>query len=193
MKSVVAEASSISKAIEKALNDAKNPQEFSVKILETPLKNFLGFTIRSAKIALMFTEPKAKKSSPKAQPPKIKPKEAYKPKQEIPKSKNSVSKPIETAIKKERAKPQVWSNPMVKKVTHWVKDTLKAIDKDNKFTVEPNGYYLKIKFENPVYAEEHRQKQLFASLATLILSMLKREYKRPLRGYKIILTSNKDA
>jgi len=54
MKSVMHEASSIAKAIEQAWVKAGQPQEFSVKILEEPQKNFLGFTTRSAKVALFF-------------------------------------------------------------------------------------------------------------------------------------------
>lgn len=54
MKSVIHEASSIIKAIDQAWEKAGKPTDFSVKILEEAQKNFLGFTKRSAKIALFF-------------------------------------------------------------------------------------------------------------------------------------------
>lgn len=54
MKSIIQEASSIQKAIEKAWIKADKPREFSVRILEEPVKNFLGFTKKMAKIALFF-------------------------------------------------------------------------------------------------------------------------------------------
>ena len=57
MKSLMEEASSIFKAIETAWNRAGKPQEFSIKILEHPEKNFFGLnTVKSAKIALLFNE-----------------------------------------------------------------------------------------------------------------------------------------
>src|ERR1700733_4025113 len=57
MKSLMEEASSISKAIENAWNRAGNPQEFSVKILELPKTSFFGLkTAKSAKIALFFND-----------------------------------------------------------------------------------------------------------------------------------------
>jgi hypothetical protein len=56
MKSVMQEASSLIKAIEQGWIKAGQPQEFSIKILEEPQKNFIGMTIRSAKIALFFDE-----------------------------------------------------------------------------------------------------------------------------------------
>lgn len=57
MKSLMEEASSISKAIENAWKRAGNPQEFSVKILELPRTSFFGLkTAKFAKVALFFAE-----------------------------------------------------------------------------------------------------------------------------------------
>lgn len=56
MKSIMEEASTIFKAIEKAWILADKPQSFSVKVLEEAEKNFFGMTTKSAKIALLFDE-----------------------------------------------------------------------------------------------------------------------------------------
>jgi predicted RNA-binding protein Jag len=56
MKSIMEEAPTISKAIEKAWQAAGSPTQFSVKILELPVKTFFGFTTKSAKIAFFFEE-----------------------------------------------------------------------------------------------------------------------------------------
>ena len=56
MKSLVEEASSIFKAIEKAWTRAGKPQSFSIKIFEEPEKNFLGFTKKDAKVGIFFEE-----------------------------------------------------------------------------------------------------------------------------------------
>jgi predicted RNA-binding protein Jag len=57
MKSIMEEASTISKAIENAWNRAGQPQEFTIKILELPKTSFFGLkTSKSAKIALIFNE-----------------------------------------------------------------------------------------------------------------------------------------
>lgn len=57
MKSIMEEASTITKAINQAWERAGQPQEFSVKILEHPQTSFFGFkTAKSAKIALFFAE-----------------------------------------------------------------------------------------------------------------------------------------
>ncbi|PKN03283.1 hypothetical protein CVU75_03065 [Candidatus Dependentiae bacterium HGW-Dependentiae-1] len=56
MKSLMEEASSIAKALEKAWARAGNPREFTVKVLDKPEKNFFGFTTKSAKVAILFEE-----------------------------------------------------------------------------------------------------------------------------------------
>jgi hypothetical protein len=56
MKSIIHEASSIGKAIEQGWQKAGCPKEFSVRILEEPERNFIGLTIKTAKVALFFGE-----------------------------------------------------------------------------------------------------------------------------------------
>ena len=62
MKSLVEEASSITKAIEKAWIRAGQPQSFSVKIFEIPEVGFLGFVKKSAKVGIFFEEPLPEKT-----------------------------------------------------------------------------------------------------------------------------------
>jgi predicted RNA-binding protein Jag len=58
MKSIVEQASSIAKAIEKGWERAGHPSNFTIKVLEQPEKNFFGLTVKSAKVALFFEEAK---------------------------------------------------------------------------------------------------------------------------------------
>lgn len=54
MKSIVEEASSIAKALEKAWTRAGKPAQFSVKVFELPEKNFFGLTTKQAKVGIFF-------------------------------------------------------------------------------------------------------------------------------------------
>jgi len=56
MKSIIEQASSIIKAIEKAWIQAEKPKEFSIKIFETEEKNFFGITTKPAKVGIFFGE-----------------------------------------------------------------------------------------------------------------------------------------
>jgi len=54
MKSIIEQASSIIKAIEKAWNQAEQPKEFSIKIFEKEERNFFGMSTKPAKIGIFF-------------------------------------------------------------------------------------------------------------------------------------------
>ena len=63
MKSLVEEASSIFKAIEKAWTRAGKPQSFSVKVFEEPQGGFLGFNQKPAKVGIFYEEKQEQTSS----------------------------------------------------------------------------------------------------------------------------------
>jgi predicted RNA-binding protein Jag len=56
MKSVIAQGSTVTKAVEEALKKAGMPEEFFVKLLEDAQGGFLGFGAKKAKIALFFKQ-----------------------------------------------------------------------------------------------------------------------------------------
>ena len=77
MKSVRAEAATISKAVEEAWKKAGNPIEFFTKIVEEPKAGFLGFGAKSAVIALFFKKESIKSESDKLAKPEIVRQESY--------------------------------------------------------------------------------------------------------------------
>ncbi len=171
MKSLMEEASSISKAIENGWTNAGKPKEFTVKIFEEPEKNFFGFTSKPAKIGIFFTEPK--KAEEKRKKPK---KERSKP----PREKVAPKKPEELG--------PIWDDEMINSTNEWVGALLQHMGLNAPYTVTPSRFHLRVEFTGSVLADKDRQKHLFAVLSGLIMTMLKRKYKRPLRGYKIVLT-----
>jgi len=54
MRSILQEASSIPKAIEKAWTEAGMPNEFTIKVFDAGEKNFLGFTKRPSVVSIVF-------------------------------------------------------------------------------------------------------------------------------------------
>ncbi len=200
MKSVMEEASSIVKAIEKGWANAGKPKEFSVKIFEEPQKNFIGMTVKSAKIGIFFTEPAPQKGTeaarrrrtkalqlPKEDAVKLPSREPKRPTQEgAPKQKEAPKKELTKEELEERG--PIWSDDMIASAKDWTTELLKMIDQEKlSFTVEPEHFHLKIRFDGKIYDDTRREKHLFASLSHLVLTMLKRSYKRPLKGYKIVL------
>lgn len=54
MRSIIQEASSVTKAIELGWVKAGKPREFNIRVYEEAEKNFFGFTTKQAKIAIFF-------------------------------------------------------------------------------------------------------------------------------------------
>jgi hypothetical protein len=213
MKSIMEEASSIVKAIEKGWVKAGQPKEFSVKIFEEPQKNFIGLTVRSAKIGIFFTDKQpnkvqdhpATKQKQVNQPrptPSAPAKEPNKPQSEAKSKAHTKHKDISAtsqdlgltkqavpAMQQEQKPIQpIWTESMINDVGHWLRQTLEIINIPAiTFTLDPRHFHLKIQLSGPIFEDKSREKQLFASLATLLIQMLKQRYKRPLKGYKIIL------
>ena len=212
MKSLVEEASSITKAIEKGWTNAGHPKEFTIKIYEEPQKNFIGMTVRPAKIGIFFTEsafpkvaeaPQGKRGrAGQEQGPKTPSAQAdTRPlRARAPLAKEPVQKKEQKVVTREQTlsetgapeQPQrqgpIWTDEMIATVKDWITEMLPLMDFDHiPFTVNAQHFHLKIQFQNSLYDDKNRQKYLFASLSNVLLTMLKRHYKRPLKGYKIVL------
>lgn len=101
MKSIIEQASSIMKAIEKAWDQADKPKEFSIKIFEKEERNFFGMTTKPAKIGIFFSDK-----------PTAHDKSATKPRQEIKECRDDVKQqsprqnPAHQAAKPQQPRPE---------------------------------------------------------------------------------------
>lgn len=180
MKSIIEEASSISKAIENGWIKAGKPKDFSVKIFEEPVKGFFGITIKSAKIGIFFQE-----SNPK----------------DLKLEESSISKEMQKDIQKsfaleEKGKniksPQtVWSESMINTIDNWLIDIFENVsNKKITFNIAQNSFQLNIHISSIIFDDKNKEKKLFSSLSILIMQMLKKHYKRPFKGYRINFINN---
>lgn len=202
MKSLVEEASSVSKAIENAWKRADQPTEFSVRIHELPQKNMFGFTSKPAKIALFFQEESKKSGSHKT----VSHTSSTNPIPSVSKPvtvKTQPKKPVEQPQPQKAAKPapaapkaprtetaEPWSKEMVTYAENWLRELLQKLEiKDSNFQMTPQRYHLKISFASPVFAEDEKNRAFFRNCAHLVLQATRNSFKRPLKGFKAILTT----
>jgi hypothetical protein len=208
MKSIMQEASSIMKAIEKGWEAAGKPKEFSIKVFEDAKKNFIGMTTQSAKVAIFFNEHVAfkdaktfEKSQKKQErkPHLEQQKRVHPPQVQHPASaqrKFESQKPPSPQEPRQHEQPRpqersqtVWQPDMISQANEWMKETLKSLDKENlSFTTTADSYQLRFTFNEPVIPDQEKERHLFRNLSFLLLCSLKRNYKRPLRGFKVVLT-----
>lgn len=204
MKSIVEEASSIVKAIEKGWIRAGKPQEFSVKVFEEPQKNFFGLTVKSAKIALFFKHEEsthAKKSaSPKEHKETVKEKVTHsaqaqqkhahhQPQQQKPKQEKQ-----EKAAPQSQPKPMperlVWNDDLIKATKTWTADCLSLLGLSHiSFSTNHTGNLLRLEFDAPLTQEKDKERYLFKSFAHLILEHLSQQFKKNVKSLKITIST----
>ena len=210
------EASSLSKAIEQGWIKAGKPQEFTIRILEEPQKNFFVLTTKLAKIALFFedivTTPKQNVHyKGNAQKQKYE-RDELRSKEQLLRNKTSreqtsrmrfqtnekIEKPVKNEPPREaviaepslsKQRQPLWNEDMIHSTKEWLTKALHSIEKDSiTFTIEPQRWHLRITLSMPIYADPQKEKHMLASLATILLETLKRQFKTGLRGHKIVLT-----
>ena len=205
MKSIVEEASSVVKAIEKGWVLAGKPQEFQVKVFEVEQKNFLGMTTKSAKIAIFYNEkfsdkaptfrpdhaekrPYPKKDTPTSTPAPVRKERA--PQQETTTQRQQQPKPEEK--RREQPVREIWTDEMMSFCQNWLKETLSLMNMpQHTFSVDVKNYYLKINFDTPLLPDSEREKLLFRSFAHLVMQSMRNKFKKGFRGFKVILNSGK--
>lgn len=203
MKSIVEEASSIFKAIEKAWDRAGKPADFSVKIFENPQTSFFGLTTtKQAKIGLFFAdqqvsfaniaeEKKYKKTVPVA-PRKPMPDHTYQKKSyqhEQPTPHKTAERIPQDREQMKKSAPE-WSDDMLATTREWITS---IIQKSNlptaQYTIEKRGNRLQINFERPLLDDAAKNTQLFRGLSYILLGMIRSHYKKEFRFLKVVLTT----
>jgi predicted RNA-binding protein Jag len=107
MKSIIEQASSIIKAIEKAWNQAEKPKEFSIKIFEQEERNFFGMSTKPAKIGIFFGNDK----------PSTHEKPISRPQQKIKECRSSFVKTTEDRPSSPKVTPVIENKTNAKSVT----------------------------------------------------------------------------
>lgn len=187
MKSIMQEASSVIKAVEKAWEAAGNPKEFSVKVYEEAQRNFLGMTTKNAKIAIFFDGVVVEQEKPKPVQRSAEPQK--KREQQRRKEKEPEQKPVETSAKKEQPAQQnvIWSEQMLDFVRDWLKKSLTIMGmSDVSFSMIPEQYQLKISFAKPLVEHEEKERSLFRNFSLFIIQALRHKFHRPMRGFYIV-------
>ncbi len=213
MKSLMQEASSLIKAIEKAWENAGKPKEFSIKVFEEPKKNFIGMTVQSAKVGIFFDE---KSPLKKVEKEEFKKREQVSAKNISSAQVKQYSEPAQTAEKtryqqktitqqppqQKRERPveqrthqpqpqsqkEVWTQEMIDMVNVWLKGMFERLNRPNvTFTTQASSYQLNVKFDGVINQTPERDQQLMRSFALLLMQTLRHSLKRPLRGFKVML------
>lgn len=218
MKSMLHEASTVMKAIEKAWVDSGKPLEFTVNILEVGEKNFFGLTKRPAIISITY-EPKkqtvkgaGQKDTPASRAPKQPPvrgkddrRVEAKPvrREALPQERMRapLGQPQQQPVKqrslsddvREPAHEDFWESAWVDDAQGWFKDVIANLGLDVPFTIKADKRVLNVVFERAILPTVEDERQLFASFSYLVVQFLKKKHKKKLRGFHLVISSKKNA
>lgn len=215
MKSMLQEASSIVKAVEKAWNEAGKPQEFTIKILEEGEKGFLGLTGgRPAVVSITYQPLKGKKTKidfekdlmqvdKKSYKQSVQPQKTQKQSSGIMGSffgTKTSEKPQNVAVRREQIqqkqkqqqveKEVAWRKEFVDNVNIWLKEIMMhAMGIDITIDVKHDQRILNVFIDKRVFKDFEEEKLFFISLSHLLMQFLKRKYKKKFTNYYLIIHS----
>jgi predicted RNA-binding protein Jag len=217
MKSILQEASSVAKAIDKAWHAVGMPEEFTIKVFEIEKKNFFGFVKSPAVVSIIYDPRKVfKGSKERDSKPSQHQQEAstsyhkkeeysYKQKRAISKDRpsykqnqsNQYNNQHEETItyydhQQSSAQDQAsWQPEMIMDVNRWLKEMVEILKVESRFEYSTDQNILHIDFNQPVLLEVEYEQMLFASFAHLLLQFLKRKYKNQIRNLRILISSKR--
>lgn len=222
MKSMLHEASSITKAIEKAWSDAGNPTEFTIKVLDAGKKNFFGLTKRPAIVSITYEprrQPARQQDANRQMDRKVVVSGAAKnspitpSKQTTPTNQNQVrplpkrepvnvpvARPVQPRpVAKETEKTVIdqgefgaWQDEWVMYVSGQLKELLGLWGVKQEFSTKVDRRALTISLDSHLHDDPVEERNVFMGFSYLLMQFFKRNYKKKFRGFQIIITSKKN-
>lgn len=135
------------------------------------------------------TEGPRRKAQPQSD--QERPRNQERPREERPRE----ERPREERPREERPKRQeefdgvFWSPDMLVMADNWLKGSLSAMDLASAtYKTDVNRLYLKIAFDKPLREDVGTERQIFRSFAALLMQHMRNRLKRPLKGFKVVLS-----
>jgi len=196
MKSILQEAASVERAIDKAWNEAGKPKEFTIKVHDEGERNFLGMSRRLAVISILFVPRRDRKFSQNSRSDRSR--DNVRSRQ--PRRRQGLDsggrdgrsgRSCGNNFRESRGidvRSGEWRADWERFVVNNMRDLVKLMGVAVPFDVSKNKSVLTIMFKEAVLGNEEEQRMLFASLSYLSIQFLKRYYKNRFVGYRIIVT-----
>ena len=217
MKSILQEANSIERAIDKAWNQAGKPKEFSIKVLDEGERNFLGLSRRPAIVTILY-KPEKVTSPQNARKEERSGGEREERRDRRERMYNNRDARQENQAQTRQQEPRRQEQPATRRYAgtdeqrtafqnsleqgwrdqwkDYVVSELRELLRMMGITVMieasvMNEKTLSITFAQSVLDNDEEQRMLFATLSYLGLQLLKRMYKSRFIGYKILVSGPK--
>ncbi|MGE0009748.1 MAG: hypothetical protein AB7F19_04340 [Candidatus Babeliales bacterium] len=82
-----------------------------------------------------------------------------------------------------------WTPEMIIMAKDWLQGSLAAMDLPHvHYSTDVNRLYFKVSFDEPVNPNMATERQIFRSFAMLLMQHMRNRLKRPLKGFKVVLS-----
>ncbi|MFA6527065.1 MAG: Jag N-terminal domain-containing protein [Candidatus Babeliales bacterium] len=213
MKSMLHEASSVIKAVEKAWKDSGKPKEFTVTVLEQGEKNFLGFTKHPAVVSITYDPHRqGQRTNRPSNVQRQHPKEAQSQQKgnrvSLGDTKNRLqnnNRPLRNQAeptqlpmtprpvadqRKDQQEYTTWIPEWADLISGWLKEIMLPMGMGNiPFSYKIDRRVLTITFEQNLLDQAEEERILFISLSYLLIQFLKKKYKKKFRGFHLLIHS----
>jgi predicted RNA-binding protein Jag len=216
MKSILQEANSIERAIDKAWNEAGKPKEFTIRVLDEGERNFLGLSRRPAIVSIFYkpekiTTPQHRREKTDEKPSHDSYRDRQKARRENAPQQSSNRSEVGGYVRDEgQERPRRYAGTeqqrasfQQKTVEGWndewkvfVLNEIRELAKHMGITsvaeaTVTGDKLLTITFKQALLDNDDDQRMLFATFSYLGMQLLKRMYKSRFVGYRIIVTGPK--
>ena len=89
-------------------------------------------------------------------------------------------------VKSDQVMRERWTEPMIESVIAFLQDIFKYMDLQVPFVHKVEKLQLRITFEKPLCENKDQEYKVYTSLAFLMLQMVKREFKKKCKGYRVV-------
>jgi predicted RNA-binding protein Jag len=167
MKSLFQQSSCIPSAIKKAWESAGSPIEFTVKVLDTGKKGFLGLGGKKAIIQINYEDKKVVIN---------------------PVRQSNVPKP---PLRQETKLIVGWNDELKAAISEWLKEMFAIVKLSTSFDIQVSSRVLNIYVRTENIPVEEK-KMFFASLSNILMQFLRKKHKKRFQGYSIVLREKKE-
>ncbi|MBD3231978.1 hypothetical protein GF322_04965 [Candidatus Dependentiae bacterium] len=195
MKSMLQEAATVFKAIEKAWLSCGKPDKFTVKVLEYEDKNFWGLTKKPAVISFTYDSNELKEKTVYDFKAKTQNKNINRfVKNDLYKENKTKSAKTERyldekkeQLKKKNISERFWTKEIVHDVLSYLKDLIGILGVKISIKYKIDQKILNIYFDKKILNETDDEKIFYISLSHIIMQFLKKKYKKKFKNYYLII------
>jgi predicted RNA-binding protein Jag len=213
MKSMLQEASSVTRAIERAWIESGRPTEFTIKVLEEGERNFLGFAKKPAIVSITYETKGVSKQVQQIQLSKVRDNRVRQervPRKDVRDLGREEGKPvrkeqerttfvktqgqhgpqraIESLVREQTREAEGWAPEYINYIESSFKELLILLGVQTEWVTKIDRHVLTLVLQKPIVEDNELERMVQGSCSYLLIQLLKKRFKKKFRGFQLVVT-----